>query len=238
VYLLLWLIPEPISKLVSLGITGALIGYLGLEAFWSLVYGWRALAPRVEAATDFGQLHEAAQDFGKVLGPQMGQILILLVSHSLGRGLAAKGTTPPPRFSEATAQAQKLVSVHPSTARSVSLGANTLTISLASGALVVMEGGPSSGSQGSKRAPMKNAPHQPLQNGDTLIGERPYSGHALDQMRNRGLTPSVVENAIKTGLRSPDPVVGRIRSFDPTNNLTVGTEGERVITVVPGRLRP
>jgi hypothetical protein len=141
VYLLLWLVPEPISKLISISITGALIGYLGLEMFWNLVYGWRALATEVDAATDFGQLQGAAQRFGKVLGPQMGQLLILLVSHSLGRGLAAKGTASPPRFAEATAQTQRLTRVRLGTAaagvRSITLDSSAITISLASGATAV-----------------------------------------------------------------------------------------------------
>ena len=57
-------------------------------------------------------------------------------------------------------------------------------------------------------------------------------------MRNRGLMPSVVENTIQTGVRSADPIVGRLRYFDPVNNVTVITEGERVITIIPGRLGP
>lgn len=93
-----------------------------------------------------------------------------------------------------------------------------------------------SGFQGSRRSPLANAPYQKLQNGDVVIGGRTFSGHALDQMRNRGLTPSVVENTIRTGIRSADPSAGRLRFFDPTNSLTVVTEGERVVTVVPGRL--
>ena len=62
-------------------------------------------------------------------------------------------------------------------------------------------------------------------------------GHAFDQMQKRGIMPSVVENAIQTGLRSADPIVGRFRYFDAVNNVTVILEGERVVTVSPGRLR-
>ncbi len=90
---------------------------------------------------------------------------------------------------------------------------------------------------GSRRAPLPNAPYQPLRNGDAVIGGRTFGGHALDQMQNRGLIPSVVENAIQTGMRSPDPIVGRFRFFDAVNKFTVITEGERVVTVIPGRLR-
>lgn len=144
-YLVLLLVPEPISKLISLTITGTLIGYIGLTAFWDLVYGWRALAKAVDGATELTELRRAARDFGKVLGPQIGQVLILLVSHSLGKGIAAQGATSPPRFAEASAQAERLLRVRlaaAGAARSVTLGAGAITISLATNATVV--GGSSS----------------------------------------------------------------------------------------------
>jgi hypothetical protein len=78
--------------------------------------------------------------------------------------------------------------------------------------------------------------NQPVRNADAAIGGRTFSGHALDQMQNRGLMPSVVENTIRTGTRSADPIVGRTRYYDSVNNGTVVTEGERVITAIPGRL--
>lgn len=88
---------------------------------------------------------------------------------------------------------------------------------------------------GSKRNRLQNAPFQKLRNADTVIGKRTFSGHALDQMQNRGYTPSVVENAIQRGVRSPDPIPGRFRFYDQNNNITVITEGDRVITIIPGR---
>jgi len=148
-YLLLLVVPEPISKFISLLITGTLIGYLGLTMFWELVYGVRAMATTVDGATDFSQLRGAARDFGKVLGPQIGQLLILLVCHSLGKGIAAAGTAAPPRFAEASTQAQKLMRVRLAAAgavHSVSLGAGVITVSLATGAMAT--GIPSDGSAG------------------------------------------------------------------------------------------
>jgi len=136
-YLLLLLVPEPISKVISLLVTGALIGYLGLTTFWDLVYGARAMSRTVDSATELSQLRAAAREFGKVLGPRMGQLLILLVCHSLGKGIAASG---PPRFAQAGAQAQRLLRVRlaaASAARQVTLGAGVITVSLATGAMAI-----------------------------------------------------------------------------------------------------
>jgi RHS repeat-associated protein len=98
-------------------------------------------------------------------------------------------------------------------------------------------GGIATGVLGSKRSPLRNATFQPLRNADGVIDGQAYAGHALDQMQNRGIMPSVVKNALERGVSSPDPIVGRLRSYDATNNITVITEGERVVTVVPGRLK-
>ena len=72
-------------------------------------------------------------------------------------------------------------------------------------------------------------------NEPTNIGGRDYSGHALDQMQGRGVPPLAVENTIQNGMPSPDPIPGRIRYYDPVNNLTVVTESDgTVVTVHPG----
>ena len=37
-------------------------------------------------------------------------------------------------------------------------------------------------------------------------------------------------------IQSIDPIVGRLRYFDSVNNVTVITEGERIITAITGRV--
>jgi hypothetical protein len=253
-YLVLLLVPEPISKLISLGITGALIGYLGLTMFWELVYGARAMARTVDAATDFSQLEGAARDFGKVLGPQMGQLLILLVSHSLGKGLAAKGAATPPRFAEASAQAQRLLRMRLAAvgaARSVTLGAGVITISLASGAMAV---GAPSGTDGAARSSQPAARVKLTQDAVNHIVQRHWAtsgapgagkfaaGTTIEDLR------SMIDEAVSTGASRPNSLgrpgqifehgFGRQIGIDLAGNparhlrVVVSPEGE-VITAFP-----
>ena len=65
-----------------------------------------------------------------------------------------------------------------------------------------------------------NSPLQPVQNSPANINGRQFSGHALDQMINRGLTPTVVENAIQTGTRSSGNTSGTTLVHDAVNNVT------------------
>jgi RHS repeat-associated protein len=60
----------------------------------------------------------------------------------------------------------------------------------------------------------------PPTNVRTMIGDRSFSGHALDNMQAQGLTPSVVEDAIQNGVSylSRD---GRQIFYSPDNNVTV-----------------
>jgi RHS repeat-associated protein len=89
---------------------------------------------------------------------------------------------------------------------------------------------------GSRNFQMQNAPYQPLMNSRTVINNIEYSGHALDQMQNRGLTPTIVENALSVGNVSPGRYPGTMRVLDPFNNVTIIQDSitRRIITVIPG----
>lgn len=50
-----------------------------------------------------------------------------------------------------------------------------------------------------KRFELKPASYQNPRHFSTKIQGRSYSGHALDQMQNRGFTPSIVEEIVKNG---------------------------------------
>lgn len=65
------------------------------------------------------------------------------------------------------------------------------------------------------------------------VNGRDFSGHAFDRMQERGFTPSVVDNAIQRGTRTPGTTPGTFHHFDPANKLNVITDAAtgRVITV-------
>jgi RHS repeat-associated protein len=77
-----------------------------------------------------------------------------------------------------------------------------------------------------------NPPYQPVQNTPGSVNGIDYSGHAFDQMRNRGLVPSVVENALRTGTRTPGNTPGTQVFTDSVNSVKVIINSNgRVITV-------
>jgi hypothetical protein len=77
---------------------------------------------------------------------------------------------------------------------------------------------------------------QPGTNSPATIGGRDYSGHALDRMQERGVTPSVVSEAVKNGRATPGNRPDTTHHYDAGNNLTVITnKNGRVVTVREGK---
>ncbi len=75
---------------------------------------------------------------------------------------------------------------------------------------------------------------QPGTNVPGVINGTRYTGHAFDQMQGRGIPPSVVQNTIQQGVRSPG-YDGATVIYEPTNDVTVilNPDGS-VKTVYPG----
>jgi hypothetical protein len=93
---------------------------------------------------------------------------------------------------------------------------------------------PASAPMGSLRAPLK-APRGPSRNAPGEIDGRPISGHAIDQMQNRGITPNVVDQAVKSNQQFPERD-GTVRFYDPINNISVLVNPitGNIISVWPG----
>jgi len=68
-------------------------------------------------------------------------------------------------------------------------------------------------------------------NSPATIGGRKYTGHALDQMQGRGLTPSVVEDTIQNGVSSPGK--GSTIDYVTDQAKVVTNEAGDVVTTWP-----
>ena len=96
-YLLLWALPEPVSKGLAALMTATAIAYLGVDTVWRLLDGWIALVRKVDRANTFEQLREAGEAYGEVLGENAARIFIMLATAAIGNtaSLAAKASRLP-----------------------------------------------------------------------------------------------------------------------------------------------
>ncbi|MFY2556100.1 AHH domain-containing protein [Corallococcus terminator] len=96
-YLLLWSLPEPVSKGVAATLTACLIAYLGVDTVWSMLDGWLTLVRQVDRATSFEQLQAAGEAYGEVLGENAARVFVMLATVAIGNtaGLASKSVGLP-----------------------------------------------------------------------------------------------------------------------------------------------
>jgi hypothetical protein len=80
---------------------------------------------------------------------------------------------------------------------------------------------PASSPMGSRGLELDRAPFQPNRNLPGTVNRVLYSGHAFDQMQNRGLPPSVAEQAMREGAPSPGKTIERVKYYDPVNGVVV-----------------
>jgi len=253
-YMMLWVLPEPVSKGIAAVMTIVLVAYIGVDTLYTLGRGWKTLVDAADKATTFEELRKAGDEFAKVMGADTARILVMLATAAMGSeaaGLAEAAPSLP-----GAVQASRLAVTEGSVAlgavgavESVTIAESGLTIALAPGAVVmssasddfgrgrpashsvsVTEGEPAE-AVGRKGAPQKNPPYQRVQNEPATINGRQYTGHALDQMRNRGLTPSVVEDSIARGTPSAGDGGATIYTTDQAR-VVLSPDG-RVITVNP-----
>ncbi|WP_456062044.1 SitA5 family polymorphic toxin [Archangium lipolyticum] len=142
IYMMLWVLPEPVSKGVAASLTVGLIAYLGVDTVWSLIQGWSLLVLEADRATTFTELREAGERFGRVLGKNSARVFVLLTTAAIGNtaGLAVKGPGLPGAV-RATALAESQAGLQWAAVGevgSVALSAEgTFTIALAPGAVAM-----------------------------------------------------------------------------------------------------
>jgi hypothetical protein len=92
-YMMLWALPEPVSKGVAATLTLGLIAYLGVDTVWSLIRGWMQLVEGANRATTFEELREVGERYGKVMGQNAARAFVMLATAAIGGtvGLAVRG---------------------------------------------------------------------------------------------------------------------------------------------------
>ena len=86
-YLMLWVLPEPVTKGLAAVLTAGLMAYLGVGTVWRMISGWRQLVKESEAATSLGELRDAGERFGKIIGQNAAQVFVMLASAALASTL-------------------------------------------------------------------------------------------------------------------------------------------------------
>jgi hypothetical protein len=98
VYLVLWSVPEPVSKGLAAVMTATAIVYLGIDTFWTLVEGFKRLVKEADRATTFDELRDVGERYGKVMGRNAARVFALLATVAVGNtaaGVASKVPTLP-----------------------------------------------------------------------------------------------------------------------------------------------
>jgi hypothetical protein len=159
-YLMLWLLPEPISKGVAALMTVGLVSYLGWDLVWKLIDGWRVLVEEVDRATTFEELQAAGLRFAKVMGDKGTKALVMLATVAVGNTAAGMAATMPtlPGAEQAAVVAESQLNIRfsaPALAQveSVSINAEGVMVALAPNAVAMTARGSSGGNAGAKAQP-------------------------------------------------------------------------------------
>ncbi|MFY2558922.1 hypothetical protein ACN469_14935 [Corallococcus terminator] len=105
-YFVLWALPEPISKGVAAVLTVSMLAWLGVDTVWGLMQGWTRLMEDAGRATTFGELEDAGETYGKVMGENTARVLVMLVTAAVGVGAGKLSKKMPalPGYAQAEAQ--------------------------------------------------------------------------------------------------------------------------------------
>ena len=172
----------------------------------------------------------------RVLGDDVPSAMKNDMSSLLAQQIEAEGVVTSTEF------AQRLQSIYGIDAQQAGILANAalgaVTGGMGKGSKASSSGSEATLPMGSKQNQMnqpKNPSYQPVRNVPATISNREYSGHSLDRMQDRGITPSVVENVIKSGVSQPSRG-GTTTHYDAKNNISVVTNSSgKVITVKYGK---
>ena len=153
--LLMLVAPEPVTKIIAIGLTASLIAYLGVGPVWNIAQGFRWLIKEADDAQSFAQLEKIGHQFGRVMGDNGARVLILVALSALGGKTAMASQGPRlPGAARAALNAQveggfRLSAALAGEVRSLALpSASVLNIALAPTAVAAVAMGPGNGIQG------------------------------------------------------------------------------------------
>jgi hypothetical protein len=146
-------IPEPISKVIVIVMTAALVGYVGWDTLVGLIGGWQRLTEDCKRARTFAELRAAGERYGLVMGEKVTRLLILAATAALASGGSKSISGGLPGLSQASrmATAEGLSFEVLGAVRSVQVTGRILTVSMESNALLMSNQGMSGG--GSNQPP-------------------------------------------------------------------------------------
>ena len=151
-YMLLWTVPEPVSKGIAATLTVALIAYVGVDTVWSLIGGWRVLVEEADRATSFAEICDAGQRYGKIMGQNVARVFVMLAMAAIGSTAAdfAARLRMLPGSAPAALRAGAQVGIRlPALAEvsAVAVSAGSLTLALVPGAVAMNARQPAGGSR-------------------------------------------------------------------------------------------
>ncbi len=151
-YLMLWLLPEPVSKGVAALMTVGMVAYLGWDLVWRLIEGWRVLVAEVDRATTFEEIRAAGLKFAKVMGDKGTKALVMLATLAVGNTAAGMAAKMPglPGAGQAAVVSEAQLNIRftaPALAQveSVALNAESVVVALAPNAVAMTARGGSGG---------------------------------------------------------------------------------------------
>ncbi|NBC38866.1 AHH domain-containing protein [Corallococcus exiguus] len=105
--LLTMTLPEPVTKVIAVALTAAMVAYLGIVPVWEIGRGFVRLWDDAGTATAVIELQDIGHRFGRVLGTNGTRVLVLLVTAALGgkNAMAAQGPKLP-GFTQAALRGQ------------------------------------------------------------------------------------------------------------------------------------
>jgi hypothetical protein len=144
-YMLLWVLPEPVSKGLAASLTVAMMAYLGVDTVWSLIQGWKRLVEEADRARTFTELREAGERFSKVMGQNSTRAVVMLLTAAIGNtaGLAVKAPGLPGAARAAVVAEAEAGVLYSAVAQveTVTLGAGGFTLGLAPNAVAMASRG-------------------------------------------------------------------------------------------------